>query len=55
MKFELHFGILRFRHEGNMLGFDLYGLIKELLIKGVVLIVVLAVGHREAVIPSTVM
>jgi hypothetical protein len=55
LKFELDFWILRFRHEGYMLSFDLYRLIKELLIKGVILIVVLAIGHRETIIPSTVM
>ena len=38
-----------------MLRFDLYRLVKELLVKRVVLIVVLTIGHRESIIPSTVM
>lgn len=38
-----------------MLGLDLDGLTEEFLVKSVILIIVLAVSHGEAVIPSAVM
>lgn len=44
--------ILRLRMERYMLGFYSDGLIEILLIECVVLLIILAIGHVESVIPS---
>lgn len=55
LKFELYLGILRFRKESDVLSFNLDGLSKKLLVESVVLVVILAVCHGKAIIPSAVM
>ena len=44
--------ILRLRVERDMFGFHADGLIKVLLVECVVLLIILAIGHIESVIPS---
>lgn len=55
LKFELDLGILRLWHKSDVLSFDFDGLIKELLVESVILVIILAVGYRETIIPSAVM
>lgn len=45
--------VLRPRCKGNLLCLGAYGLIKEFLIESVILLIVLAVCHAEAVVPRS--
>jgi len=47
--------VLRFRGKGNVLRLHLDWLVKILLVESVILLVILAIGHIEPVIPCAIM